>query len=57
MSNKVKEIDIKNRSCNFFNGIIVMKIFDSYKIKINEKSYSNLLNWICDDQRFKIGKN
>ena len=43
MSNKVKDIDIKNRSCNFFNDIIVMKIFDQDKIKIDEKSYKNIL--------------
>ena len=43
MSNKVKDIDIKNRTWYFFNDIIKMKNFDSNKIKIDEKSYKNIL--------------
>ena len=43
MSNKVKEIDIKNRTYYFFNGIINIKIFDPNNIKIDEKSYKNIL--------------
>ena len=38
MSNKVKNIDIKNRTCYFFNGIIINKSFNSNKIEIDEKS-------------------
>ena len=38
MSNKVKDIDMKNRTYYFFNDIISIKNFDSDKIKINEKS-------------------
>ena len=39
MSNKVKDIDIKNRTYYFFNNIINRKSFDPNKIKIDEKSY------------------
>ena len=60
MSNKVKDIDIKNRTYNFFNDIINIKNFDSNNIKIDEKSYkkySHLLHQIHNDQRFEICKN
>ena len=40
MSNKVKDIDIKNRTYYFFNDIIDIKNFD---IKIDEKSYKDTL--------------
>ena len=43
MSNKVKDISIKNRTYYFFNDIINIKSFDSYNIKINENSYKNIL--------------
>ena len=44
MSNKVKDIDIKNRTYYFFNDIINIKNFDSNNIKIDEnrKKYFNL---------------
>ena len=60
MSNKVKDIDIKNRTYYFFNDIINIKNFDSNNIKIDEKSYkkySHLLHQIYNDQRFEICKN
>ena len=59
MSNKVKDIDIKNRIYYFYNNINI-KNFDPNNIKINEKSYRNysyLLHWIRDDQRLKVRKN
>ena len=37
MSNKVKDIDIKNSSFYFFNDIINIKTFNPNKIKIDEK--------------------
>ena len=40
MSNKVKDIDIKNRTYYFFKDIIDIKNFD---IKIDEKSYKDTL--------------
>ena len=43
MSNKVKDIDLKNRTYSFFNDIIYIKIFDENDIKIDEKSYKNIL--------------
>ena len=42
MSNKVKEIDIKNRTYYFFNDIINVENFDLNNIKIDEKSYKNI---------------
>ena len=43
MSNKVKDIDIKNRTYYFLDDIIKLKNFDSSNIKIDEKSYKNIL--------------
>ena len=38
MSNKVKDIDINNRTYYFFDDIINIENFDSNNIKIDEKS-------------------
>ena len=43
MSNKVKDIDIKNRTYYFFNDIINMKNSDPNTIKLDEKSHKNIL--------------
>ena len=43
MSNKFKDIDIKNRTYYFLNNIINIKNFDPNNIKIDEKSYKNIL--------------
>ena len=43
MSSNVKDIDLKNRTYYFFNGMINIKNFDANNIKINEKSYKNIL--------------
>ena len=43
MSNKVTDIDTKNRTCYFFNDIINIKHFGPNNIKIDEKSYKNIL--------------
>ena len=43
MSNKFKDIDIKNQTYHFLNDIINIKIFNQNKIKIDEKSYKNIL--------------
>ena len=43
MSNKVKEIDIKNLTHYFFDDILNIKNFDSNSTKIDEKSYKNIL--------------
>ena len=43
MSDKFKDISIKNHRYYFYDGIISIKDFDSNKIKIDEKSYQNIL--------------
>ena len=43
MRNKVKDIDIKNQTYYFFNDIINIKNFDPNNIKIDEKSYKDIL--------------
>ena len=43
MSNKVKDINIKNRAKYFFNDIINIENFDPKNMKIDEKSYKNIL--------------
>ena len=42
MNNKIKDIDIKNSSYYFFDDINI-KTFDFSNIKIDEKSYKNIL--------------
>ena len=43
MSNKVNDINIRNRKNYFFNDIINIENFDPNNIEINEKSYKNIL--------------
>ena len=43
MSSKVKDIDIKSRTYYYFNDIIKIKNFDPNNIKIDKKSYKNIL--------------
>ena len=43
MSNKVKDIDIKNHRYYFFDDIINIKNFDLNKNKIDEKSDRDIL--------------
>ena len=43
MSNKAKDIDIKNYTYYFFDDIINIKNFDLNKNKIDEKSYRDIL--------------
>ena len=43
MSNKVKDIDIKNWTYYFFNDMIHIKNFDPDNIKLDEKWYKNTL--------------
>ena len=42
-SNKVKDINIKNRTYFFFNDTINIENFDPNNIKIDEKSYKSIL--------------
>ena len=43
INNKVKDIDIKKHTYYFFNDIINIKNFDPSIIKIDEKSYRDIL--------------
>ena len=43
MSNKIKDTDVKNHTYYFFDDIIDIRSFDANKIKIDEKSYKNIL--------------
>ena len=43
MSNKIKEIDVKNHTYYFFDDIINIKNLDPDKMKIDEKPYKNIL--------------
>ena len=58
MSNKVKDINIKNRTYYFFNGIIDIETLDTNNIKIDEKSDKNILiyyiGYVTDQKYFKF---
>ena len=43
MSNKVKDIYIKNHTYYFFDDITNINFFDPNNVKIDEKSYKNIL--------------
>ena len=43
MSNKAKDISIKNHTYYFFDDIINIKNFNPNNVKIDEKSYKNIL--------------
>ena len=43
MSNKFKEIHIKNRTCCFFDEMINIKNLEAIKIKIDKKPYKHSL--------------
>ena len=45
MSNKVKDINIKIWTHYFFSDIINIESFDPNNIKIDEKSYKNILTY------------
>ena len=42
-NDKLKEIDIKNRTCYYLNDLIKIEDFDLDNILIDEKSYENIL--------------
>ena len=56
MSNKVKDIDIKNRTYYVFNDIFNIKNFNSNNIKINEKSYKDILSYYIGYVTIKYSK-
>ena len=45
MSNEIKDVNMENHTCYFFDGIININNFDPNNIKIDEKSYKDIL--IC----------
>ena len=57
MSNKVKDIDIKNRRYYFNNDILDIKDIYSSNTKIDEKSHKDIFIYytyqICDNKRFE----
>ena len=53
MSNKFKEIDVKNRIYYFFDDIINIKNLDPNKIKINKKSNKNIVIYQIEYVPFK----
>ena len=42
-NDKLKKIDIRNRTCYYFDDIIKIEDFDLGSILIDEKSYENIL--------------
>ena len=56
MSNKFKDISIKNHTYYFFDDIINIKIFDPNNIKIDEKSYKNILIYYVGHLTIKDSK-
>ena len=55
MSNKVKDIGIKGRTCHFFNDIGIKRI-DLNNIKIDVKSYKNFLIYYIGYMTIKDSK-
>ena len=43
--NKLKEIDIKNHTCYYFDNIMTVKVIDLRDILLNEKLYENILKY------------
>ena len=41
--NELKEIDIKNRTCYYFDDIMAVKDIDSGNILLEQKLYKNIL--------------
>ena len=42
MSNKFKDISIKNHTCYFFDDVVNIKLYDLNNIKIDETSFKNI---------------
>ena len=56
MSNKFKDVDIKNHTYYFFDDIINMKNIDPNKIKIHKNSYKNILFYYIRYVKIKDSK-
>ena len=55
MSNKFKDVNIKNRIYYFFNDMINIENFDPDNIKIEEKSLKNIEISLIDFQGGSLG--
>ena len=55
MSNKFKDVNIKNRIYYFFNDMINIENFDPNNIKIEEKSLKNIEIPLIDFQGGSLG--
>ena len=56
MSNKVEEIDIKNQTFYVFNANINIKNFDPNNIKLDEKSFKDILIYYISCLTIKSSK-
>ena len=56
MSHTFKDIDKQNHTYYLFNDIINIKKFDPNKIKIDKKSYKNIIIYYIGYVTFKISK-
>ena len=56
MSNKFKDVDIKNHTYYFFDDIINIKNIDPNKIKIHKNSYKNILFYYIRYVKIKDSK-
>ena len=55
-NDKLKVIDIKNRTCYYFDYIIKIEDFDHDNILVDEKSYENILAYNISDINLIIAK-
>ena len=53
MSNTGKDINIKNQTYYFFNDIIDIEHFEPNNIKIEEKSYTNILIYYIGNETIR----
>ena len=55
---RVKQINIKNGTCYFFNDMINIKDFDSHLLKLDKKSFKNIdiyyIGYITKKDEYKI---
>ena len=56
MSDKIKDIDIKNKTYYFFDVVINIKHFDPNNIKLDEKPYKNILIYYIGEETIKDSK-
>ena len=57
MSHKAQDVDMKNQTYHFFNGIISIEIFDPNNDKMDEKSHKNFSIYYIGYVMIKDSKN